>query len=228
MTMKLSILILLFFVFAQLVFAAPNGKHQKVIAYDYHDFTNSNIQTKTFNRYEGGSVYTEVWSFDRSIAGQVTRTEITSIPGSDPIEYVRCMINIFQPTALAFNWIQNNACDPYYDPPLTLVIREYDPLVPTLTSAMIPGVAWGSGSVMTETPGSERYYVDKNEVLGIENISVPAGNFTGCLKLHRLRYVGSGSYARIDWICPNMGLVKRVHGGGTDRMMELIDVIYNQ
>lgn len=226
MTMKMSIPILVLFVFTQLVFAAPNGKHQKVTAYDYHDFTSSNIESKTFNRYEAGSVYTEVWSFDRSIAGQVIRTEITSIPGSDPVEYVRCMINIFQSTALAFNWVQNNACDPAYDPPVTTIIREYDPFVPTLTSAMVPGIAWGSGSVMTVTPGSEQYYDDKNEVLGVEDISVPAGNFTGCLKIHRLRQVSSNPYTRIDWICPDMGLVKRVQGGS--RMMELIDVTFSQ
>lgn len=226
MTMKQVIPIFIIFLFGQLAFAAPDGRHQKVTVYDYHDFSNSNIQSKTFNRYQSGTVHVEVWSFDRSVAGQVTRTEITSIPGSDPVEYVRCMINIFYPTALAFNWVQNNYCDPYYDPPTTLVTQEYDPLVPTLTSAMIPGVAWGSGSVMTVTPGSEQYYDDKNEVLGVEDISVPAGNFTGCLKIHRLRQVSSNPYTRIDWICPDMGLVKRVQGGR--RMMELIDVTFTQ
>jgi len=227
MTMKMSIPILILFVLTQFAFAQPGGKPHKVIAYDYHDYTNNTIVLKTFNRYEGDPVkpLQEDWSFDRSVPGQVVRTEITSVSGSDPVVYTRCMINIFQPTASALNWIQNNQCNPYVVPPETTDTREYDSPVPIATSAMIPGVAWGSGVVMkrTDLNGTlpDGYYVDKNEILGVEDITVPAGTYTDCLKIHRVRYEG-GNYSRIDWVCPNMGVVKRVQGG--NRMLELRSV----
>jgi hypothetical protein len=222
MTMKMSIPILILFVFTQLAFG-QGGKHHKDTTYDYHDLTNSNIKSKTFNRYQGDpdNPIIEKWNFDRSVPGQVVRTEVRNDGG--------CMINKFQLTPSAFTWTHNNACvlvDFNYDPPVVdeTIVREYDPPVTGLTSMMIPGIAWGSGAVMTETPGSERYYVDKNEVLAVENVSVPFGNYTGCLKIHRLRQVSSSPYTRIDWICPDIGLVKRVQGGS--RMMELTDVTY--
>ena len=230
MTMKQVIPVLIIIFFGQLAFA-QGGKHHKDTAYDYHDYTNSNILTKKFNRYVGdpNNPIEEVWTFDRSIPGQVIRTEIRSDGG--------CMINIFRPTTSAFNWIQNNTCELSTDPdipPQTTIKREYDPPVPVSTSAMIPGIAWGSGVVMIQTsipdPDADDtrlpdgYYVDKNELLGIEDINVNNVTYVGCLKIHRLRYPG-GSYSRIDWVCPEMGMVKRIQGGS--RMMELISVEYN-
>jgi hypothetical protein len=229
MTMKMSIPILILFVFAQWAFAQPGGKPHKVTAYDYHDYTNSSIQQKTFNTYYGDFVVDEVWTFDRTVPGQVVRTEISILEGSDPPQYV-CRINKFLSTTSAFLWTHNNSCNPFYDPPLVTRTREYDPPIPVSTNAMIPGVAWGNGAVMSQMSYPDQmqlpdnFYVDKNEVLGVENVSVPAGNFTGCLKIHRLRSVSGAPYIRIDWICPDMGLVKRIQGGS--RMMELIDVTF--
>lgn len=226
--MKQLIPILVLFLFGLFAIAAPSGKSNKVTAYDYHDFVNSSIQSKTFSRHEGGDVLQEIWSFDYSNPPEVVRTEITSVPGTDPVIYTRCVYNKHHSTASASNWIQINKCDPSFDPPLPLEIQEYDPPVPTLTSAMVPGVAWGSGVVMLRSyPDGTRlpdeYYVDKNELLGLEDIIVNGIAYNGCLKIHRLRYPG-GNYSRIDWYCPDIGLVKRVQGGS--RMMELISVDY--
>ena len=50
-------------------------------------------------------------------------------------------------------------------------------------------------------------------VLGIENVSVPAGSFTNCLKLYTK--VKSNmvipNYEGVSWHCPNVGEVKRVY-----------------
>lgn len=226
--MKQLITLLILFLFGTVALAAPGGgKPHKVTSYDYHDYVNSNIYKKTFDRYEGGDPLQEEWRFDYS--GQaVVRTEITSVKDSDPVIYTRCAINKYRRTSNASNWLQNNSCDPASDPPLETKFREYDSPVPTLTSEMIPGVAWGSGVVMkiSDQTGAlpDGYYVDKNELLGIEDITVNDVAYSGCLKIHRLRYTG-GNYSRIDWYCPDIGLVKRVQGG--QRLMELISFEYN-
>ncbi len=70
------------------------------------------------------------------------------------------------------------------------------------------------------------YYVEKKEVLGLEDVTVPAGTYTDCLKVHRVFAMSTNLISRIEWICPNMGLVKRIQNGS--RMMELIDVTFTQ
>ena len=226
MTMKMSLPIMVLFVFAQLAIAQPGGKPHKVTTYDYHDYSNSNIQKKTFNRYQGdpNNPIIEEWSFERSI-GQVTRTEVRS-DGA-------CLINKFQSTPSAYMWTHNNSCTVDSYDPLTVtetIEREFDPPATSFTSSMTPGIAWGSGAVMhiTEPYVSDwdQYYVEKKEVLGLEDVTVPAGTYTDCLKVHRVFAMSTNHISRIEWICPNIGLVKRIQGGS--RMMELIDVTFTQ
>lgn len=222
MTMKQLIPILILFLFGQLAFA-QGGKHHKDTAYNYHDYTNSNIQSKTFNRYQGDpdNPIIEKWSFERT-NGQVKRTEVRSDGG--------CLINKSQSTPSASIWTHNNSCTvDSYDPIMVTetTVREFDPPATSLTSTMTPGIAWGSGAVMhiTEQYVSDydQYYVEKKEVLGLEDVTVPAGTYTDCLKIHRIFIMGN-HISRIEWFCPNIGLVKRIHGG--NRMMELTDVEY--
>jgi len=228
MTMKMSISILLLFVFTQLLFAQPGGKPHKVTTYDYHDYSNSNIQKKTFNRYQQGdpnNLIIEEWSFERS-KGQVTRTEVRSDGG--------CLINKFKSTPSASLWTHNNSCTVVtFDPTLVVtetIVREFDPPAISLTSTMTPGIAWGSAAVMhiTEPYVSDwdQYYVEKKEVLGLEDVTVTAGTYTECLKVHRVFAMSTNHISRIEWICPNIGLVKRIQGGS--RLMELKEVIYNE
>jgi len=63
-----------------------------------------------------------------------------------------------------------------------------------------------------------------NEIVGVEDVTVPAGTFSDCLKIYRQRGF-SGFTPRIVWVCPNMGVVKSVNGG--NRLMELTDVTLN-
>jgi hypothetical protein len=227
MTMKMSLPIMILFVFAQLAIAQPGGKPHKVTTYDYHDYSNSNIQKKTFNRYHQGDPNTliiEEWSFERS-NGQVKRTEVRSDGG--------CLINKFQSTPSTFLWTHNNSCTvDSYDPlAVTETIeREFDPPATSFTSSMTPGIAWGSGAVMhiTEPYVSDwdQYYVEKKEVLGLEDVTVTAGTYNDCLKVHRVFAMSTNHISRIEWICPNIGLVKRIQGG--NRLMELKEVIYNE
>ena len=204
------------------VFAAPGGGHNKSPSYDYHDYTNSNIQSKTFARHQNdGIVYDEIWNFERPGVGEVVRTEIATDAGGSAY---RCRVNKFEVTPESFNWTQTSVCDGNVTPPLLISTTNYAPSVVLLTNAMIQGIAWGTAGIMQNIFSLENYYTDKNEILAIEDVTVPAGTYSNCLKVHKLRDY-AGIYTRIEWICPNMGLVKRVHGG--NRLLELTGVTFN-
>lgn len=220
--MKRLITMLLLISCSEFVFAGAGGGHHKITTYDYHDYVNSNIQSKTFVRYQNdGAVYDEVWSFERPSPGNVVRTEITTDAGGS---VYRCRVNVFEAAPESFNWTQNSVCDGNTVPPTPVSTQNYDPSVVLLTNAMVPGIAWGTAGVMHMTSVPDSYYTDKNEVLAVEDVTVPAGSYSNCLKVHKLRNY-AGIYTRIEWICPDIGLVKRVHGG--NRLMELTDVTFN-
>ncbi len=220
--MKRLIPMLLLIMCGELVLAAPGGGHHKTPAYDYHDYVNSNIQSKTFARHQNdGVVYDEVWSFERPGPGEVVRTEITTDAGGSAY---RCRVNEFEATPKSFNWTQTSVCDGNVTPPTLISTTNYDPSVVLLTDAMVPGIAWGTAGKMQSISSPDNYYTDTNEVLAVEDVTVPAGTYSDCLKVYKLRNY-AGFYTRIEWICPNMGLVKRVHGG--NRLMELTDVTFN-
>ena len=199
------------------VLSAPGGSHHKITEYDYHDYLGSTIQAKTFIRHEGGIDLDLSWHFDRSDPKVVVRTEITTDAEGSIIRYVDSR---FETTARSFDWLQSRAYDPYITPPALLNTSDYDPAIVVLTDAMVPGIAWGSGGAINSSSSGENFYTDKSEVLAIENVTVPAGTFSNCLKIHRLReFAVAITINRIEWYCPDMGLVKRIQGGR--RMLEM-------
>jgi len=98
--------------------------------------------------------------------------------------------------------------------------------VAVLTNAMVPGIAWGSAGVINSMTSGESYYTMKNEVLAIENVTVPAGAFNSCLKIHSTRQFGGSFSSRMDWYCPDTGLVKRINNGRI--YLEMASVTYNE
>jgi len=219
--MKRLILMLLLISCSEFVFAGQGGGHHKITTYDYHDYVNSNIQSKTFARHQNdGIVYDEVWSFERPNPGEVVRTQIAIDAGGS---IFRCGINKFEATAEVFKWVQNNRCDGS-TPPVVISTTDYVPPLPVFTNAMVPGIAWGEAGVMQSTFSLDNYYTDVNEIVGVEDVTVPAGTFSDCLKIYRQRGF-SDFIPRIVWVCPNMGVVKSVNGG--NRLMELTDVTFN-
>jgi hypothetical protein len=107
----------------------------------------------------------------------------------------------------------------------------YDPAVVTLTDAMARGIDWGSAgarNVIDYVSGDVNtdYFTDVNRLLGVENVTVPAGSYRDCLKIYRERKYGSSPLrVRMDWICPHIGLVKRIHEGTI--LLELTDVTFS-
>jgi hypothetical protein len=66
--------------------------------------------------------------------------------------------------------------------------------------------------------------VQSTTVVGLQNVSVPAGDFNGCLKTVTLRHSTTfGEFHRTSWSCPGVGEVKRIQvntfpgGSGTAR-----------
>jgi len=197
--------------------------HHKTMVYDYQDYVNSDIQSKTFNRNHDGNLYTEVWSFDRTSPGDIVRTEIATDAAG--LAY-RCRINVFQAKPESYNWTQNIVCDGNTVPPTPIQTINFDPSVVLLTDSMSPGIAWGTAGVQVSDTSAtfSSFFTDKNVILGVEDVTVPAGSYENCLKIHKLREYGS-LFTRVEWLCPNIGLVKRVHSANV--LLELSDVTYN-
>ena len=225
--MKILIAILVALLCSPAMVAARGGGHDKLTSYDYHDYLDEAIQSKTFIRYKDGIATDLVWSFDRSIPGEVLRTEIATISGGDDI--LRKATSKFAPTAKSFGLIQNEHFDTSVSPPALYDTRNYDPPVDILTDSMVPGVAWASAGEMNSTHSGVSYFIDKREVVGVENVNVTAGSFHNCLKVHVLTRIGSNYQVDIEmnWICPDIGLVKRVGGRGTV-LLDLASVDYNE
>ena len=84
------------------------------------------------------------------------------------------------------------------------------------TSAMREGATFASGTSVDSTPAGGTpvflgVLVDQRTVVGLEDVSVPAGSFTGCIKYSTIRNSNSfGEFQRVSWSCPGLGEVKRV------------------
>jgi len=222
--MKYLVPLLLSIVFGANVMAAPGGGHQKITELDYHDYLNSSIQSKTFIKHEQGIDLDLAWYFDRQNPDEVVRTEVTTDTYGNITRYVD---GTFQRTDQSFDWVQSQLYDPNVTPPTVVVTTDYNPPVVALTNAMVSGIAWGSGGTINSSSSGENFYTDKSEVLAVEDVTVPAGTFTECLKIHRLREFGVAiTINRIEWYCPDMGLVKRIQGGR--RMLEMTSVTFNE
>jgi hypothetical protein len=221
--MKSFITLVLSILFSMSVVAAPGGSHHKITYYDFNDFLNSDIQSKTFIRHEQGSDLDLTWYFDRSNPNVVVRTEVITDTYGNIMRYVD---STFERTARSFDWVQSRSYDPVVTPPALVDTTDYDPPVVALTSAMAPGIAWGSGGTINSSSSGENFYTDKSEVLAVEDVTVPAGTFKECLKIYRLReFAVAITIQRVEWYCPDMGLVKRIQGGR--RMIEMTGVKFN-
>lgn len=225
--MKFLITILLALLCSPSLIEARGGGHDKITDYDYHDYMNETIQSKTFIRYKDGVATDLVWSFDRSIPGEVLRTDIATISGGDDI--VRKATSKFTPTTESFGLVQTERFNTDTVPPALIDMRTFSPPVVFLGDSMVPGSAWASAGEMNSTFNGLSGFIDKREVVGVENVSVTAGSFHDCLKVHVLTLIGTNAQADIEmnWICPDIGVVKSVRGRGT-ALLELVSVTYNE
>ena len=224
--MRFLIAILVALLCSPSLIAAPGGGHHKITEYDYHDYLNEDIQSKTFIRYSLGVAANLVWEFDRSIPGEVLIIDRETDLDGNLIAYGT---RKFVPTRKSFNLVQTQRFNPFTTPPELTDTTKIDPPNAVLTDAMVPGFAWASGGELDSTFGGVGYYTDKSEVVGIESVSVTAGKFNDCMKVHVVSRNGfSGqTFSRMDWYCPDVGLVKRISGTGR-ALYDLTSVTYNE
>ena len=222
--MKFLIAIVLALLCSPSLIEARGGGQDKITAYDYHDYLNPAIQSKSFIHYQDGVAYDLVWTFDRSNPPEVIRIDEATDTISNVV--VRYQARTFTPTAESFDLVQLERYDPAAIPPELYDTVDFIPPRVTLTSAMVPGIAWGSAGIQNSTLSGQSYYIDKPEVLAVEDVSVTAGEFENCLKIHSVHQLGGGSsHGQMDWFCPGMGLVKRIH---SRELLDLVNVTYNE
>lgn len=90
--------------------------------------------------------------------------------------------------------------------------------VPVVTSTMRVGSSWGGAARVTQTSMSTGAVLETGLVTGIgallavEDVTVPAGTFTGCLKTSMLssdKFINNTTI-NINWWCEGHGLVRQV------------------
>ncbi len=203
----------------------------RITVYDYHMYVAAaNVTSKTFNLSPDGSFCSstsqETDTIVQTPAGANTTVEITQKwQDSNGLCRWRKEFYLNTPTQQQILSAEN------YDTSgaLTNTLNIDTPMV-LGTSAMVKGAMFGGASVVKITnPGQAPVYfgafIENRAALGIEDVTVPAGSFTGCLKIMVNRQSGGfGAYRNITWTCPGVGVVKRIQHNPdipSDRIWEL-------
>ncbi len=85
------------------------------------------------------------------------------------------------------------------------------------TAPIAINTMWGNAYTATKADGSKwGDELNMYAVIGIEDVTVPAGTFTDCAKV----FVITQSYKHVIYLAPGVGMVKRVSGSG-EGVMEL-------
>jgi hypothetical protein len=105
----------------------------------------------------------------------------------------------------------------------------------TRARAMTIGHPWVSASKVIESDlisGDEwtTAAVDTRTLIGVEDVTVPAGTYTNCLKILIQRNAAAfgNDFQRVSWHCPNhIGIVKEIQGneaGGSGWVIEMTSI----
>ena len=185
--------------------------------YDYRNFTvGSNVVSKSFTNTGLGCGDTETRSFSFSTnAADANSTDVV-VTRSRFNSGVRC--NLSDTTYLHASTARTLVSGNNYNNVDDSLNSTKVPVLPivTGTSTMREGAVRTNGTVMNSTlafDGSviSSVLVETRSVTGIENVSVPAGNYTGCLKQSIIRKSDTfGEFHRVSWHCPGVGEVKRI------------------
>lgn len=85
------------------------------------------------------------------------------------------------------------------------------------TAPIAINTMWGNAYTVTKADGSKwGDELNMYAVIGIEDVTVPAGTFVDCAKV----FVITQSYKHVIYLAPGVGMVKRVSGSG-EGVMEL-------
>lgn len=201
-------------------------------SFNYRDY-NSDASEKVFQvsgsavdgSIVGNLVYdTEVRRYDRTQPGIVSYSRDRKLGGINGSGVNYSVITLDKSTdKLLLSKFQR-----YSNNGLTLKeTRTMTPGVVFRTENMQIGKTFGSYSSLDSTKAGLSSVIQSVTLLGLDDVTVPAGSFTGCLKLlrHRNSERLGGVYDRINWFCPdNVGLVKSVTMAPSTTVVELMSV----
>ena len=179
--------------------------------YDYRDYSHT-ATSKTFKLTGNFCGDTETRTFSRNVVGENTEVKMSRIRTSLGITCHNKNFNYLN-TATERQLLdkENNN--------FSGVLKSTDTLrgpVVLRTSTMEMGNDFGTASKIIRTPvGGTGYLndlmVNTTTLLGVEDITVPTGSYTACLKIHTLRTSATfGRFNRVQWFCPGVGEVKRM------------------
>ncbi len=191
--------------------------------YDYRNYAaDSTITSKTFAITGISTCDTEVRNFAHVTVGSDSTTTMTRVrtQSSAPCQYAVFKF-LSTPTG---NFMLSE--DVYTNDGGSLT-RSVTLDTPALlqSSNMRNGITIADAATTTITGGSKPTgtYVERTTVVGVESITVPYGTLNNCLKVHSSRETsegfGSGDLSRISWLCPGIGMAKRIQANGGTWML---------
>jgi len=199
------------------------------VSYNYRDYS-SGASVKTFKvtgsavdgSELGALIYdTEVRTYDRTIPGIVSYSRDRKVGGAGGVGVNYSVITMDK----SGDELLLTKFERYSSNGLTLKeTRTMTPGVVFRTENMGVGKTFGSYSSLDSSKAGLSSVIQSVTLLGVEDVTVPAGSFTGCIKLlrHRNSERLGGEYDRINWFCPNnVGLVKSVTMQTTSTVLEL-------
>ena len=181
------------------------------VSYDYKNFSFAG-SSKTFKLQGdfGSCNESEIRTFTRTTVGDVTSLAVNRVRTSAGNVCRNWTFN-YELTTAAKKLVSkdnNNILDG--------TVVSTDLLSKPFTvakSSMVEGNSFGGATGLTNAvlyPGQISVFVNTVTVEGIQDVTVPAGTFTGCLKIHTVRNsVVLGNFNRYSWHCPGIGEVKR-------------------
>lgn len=188
--------------------------------YNYKDYlADSNITSRTYQYYfpTSATCNREIQEISRIDNGDGTKTVIMKRTRDNQYTAFICSIRIFNylATADAFQFLGIQNLD-RNDGTTILGTVTYNPPFPLRKSQMKVGDSWSHApdATVTDIP----YPVPVTHVLrnttfeGIEDVTVPAGSYTGCIKMYTRKLaieLLEPSFDDIKWYCSGIGLVKR-------------------
>ena len=108
--------------------------------------------------------------------------------------------------------------------------RTFSPPMPLLPATLAPGVDFGREyrSILTDESGKTREVHEfKGTVVGLETVTVPAGEFENCVRIDGVsHYFIEGRIGRIKgttWYAPGLGPVKQIWKYGSDRRTDELE-----
>jgi hypothetical protein len=184
-----------------------------ITSYDYRDYRAApTITTKTFQWVRSTPIPCdrEVHQITRTVIDPDTTDILNRTERTDGAA-TTCMVRENTYTQTADAVFRNVRYD--YDPADGTTLLEtytFSTPIKIRTSSMHIGEPIVSTTAVQSTINS--HLIEINTLLGIEAVTVPAGTFTNCIKMHKRRntVIPGHDTTMIDWHCAGIGRVKRI------------------